>query len=80
VFKEDEHLSVSGSFETACSKIQDCYDLFPRQVEPFHDVLDAGSRFEIFEDRSNRHARATVAARRIRRVSSIEKGPQVVLR
>jgi hypothetical protein len=33
--------------------------MFSRQVEPFHDVFYAGSRFEIFEDRSDRHARAT---------------------
>src|SRR5258707_7987679 len=59
VVKENEHLSVSRSFKTACSKIQDCCDLFPCQVEPFHNVLDAGSCFEIFEDRSDRHARAT---------------------
>ena len=59
VVKDNEHLSASRSFKTACSKIQDCCDLFPRQVEPFHNVLDAGSCFEIFEDRSDRHARAT---------------------
>jgi len=59
VVKENEHLAVSGSFETASSKIQDRCDLFSRQVEPFHNVFYAGSCFEIFEDRSDRHARAT---------------------
>jgi len=59
VVKENEHLAVSRSFETPRSKIEDCCDLFSRQVEPFHDVFYAGSCFEIFEDRSHRHSRAT---------------------
>ena len=59
VVKENKHLAVSGSFETARSKIQDHCDLFSRQVEPFQNVFHAGSCFEIFEDGSDRHARAT---------------------
>src|ERR1700722_6992186 len=59
VVKENEHLAVSRSFETPRSKIQDRCDLFSRQVEPFHNVLYASSCFEIFEDRSHWHSRAT---------------------
>ena len=57
--KENEHLAVNRSRETAGRKIEDRSDLFSRQVEPFHDVFDAGSCFEIFEDRSDGHARTT---------------------
>ena len=59
VVKENEHLAVGRSFETACSKIQNRCDLFSRQVEPFHNVFYAGSCFEILEHRRDRHARAT---------------------
>jgi hypothetical protein len=59
VIKKNEHLAVGRSFETARSKIQNHCDLFSRQVEPFHNVFYPGSCFEILEDRSDRHARAT---------------------
>jgi hypothetical protein len=59
VVEGNKHLAVSGSFETAGSKLQDRCDLFSGQVEPFHDVLYAGPCFEIFEDRGDWHARAT---------------------
>ena len=47
--KKNEHLAWDGSLGAASGKIEDCCDLFPRQVEPLHDLLHGGSCFEILE-------------------------------
>src|SRR5580693_46917 len=48
---------VSGRFiETAGGKLNNRLDLFAVQpVEPFHNVVDIGPRFQIFEDGGDRH-------------------------
>src|SRR5260370_3188870 len=56
--KKNEHLAWDGSLKAARGKIEDCCDLFPRQVEPLHDLLNGGSCFEILEDDGDGHARA----------------------
>jgi hypothetical protein len=56
--KENEHLAVRRGFQTARGKVQNLRDLFAGQVEPFHDVFYTGPRFEILENRSDRHPRA----------------------
>ena len=53
--KENKHLAVRWSFQTARSKIQHRRDLFAGEVEPFDDLFYTGSRFEILENRSDRH-------------------------
>ena len=57
--KENKHLAVRWSFQTARSKVQRRRGLFAGQVEPFDDLFYAGSRFEILENRSDRHPCAT---------------------
>ena len=57
--KENKHLAVRWSFQTARSKVQHRCDLFAGQVEPFDDLFYAGPRFEILENRSDRHPRTT---------------------
>ena len=57
--KENKHLAVRRSFQTARGKVQHRRDLFAGQVEPFDDLFYAGSRFEILENRSDRHPCAT---------------------
>ena len=53
--KENKHLAVRWSFQTASGKVQHRRDLFAAQVEPFDDLFYAGPRFEILENRSDRH-------------------------
>ena len=53
--KENKHLAVLWSFQTARSKVQHRRDLFAGQVEPFDDLFYTGSRFEILENHSDRH-------------------------
>jgi hypothetical protein len=55
VVKENKHLAVRWSFQTARGKIQHRRDLVAGQVEPFDDLFYAGPRLEIFENRSDRH-------------------------
>ena len=42
--------------ETAGREFKHTYDLLPSEVEPLHDFLDAGARFEVLKDDGNRHA------------------------
>jgi len=58
VVKKNAHLAMDRSLKAARSKIQDRCDLFPRQVEPLHNLFNGGSRFEILEDDGDGHARA----------------------
>jgi hypothetical protein len=59
VVKENKHLAVRWSFQTARGKVQHRRDLFAGQVEPFDDLFYAGPRFEILENRCDRHPRTT---------------------
>jgi len=54
LIEKNEHLwRVSRLFiETADSKLDNRFDLFPVQpVEPFHDVVDTGSGLDVLKDR-----------------------------
>ena len=58
LIENDKHLrDASGRFiETADGELDYCLDLFAVQtVEPFHDVVDIGSGFDIFENCGDRH-------------------------
>jgi hypothetical protein len=55
VVKENEHLAVRWSFQTARGKAQHRCDLFAAQVGPFDDLFYASPRLEILENRSDRH-------------------------
>ena len=57
--KENKHLAVRWSFQPARSRVQHRGDLFAGEVEPFDDLFYTGSRFEILENRSDRHPRTT---------------------
>jgi len=59
VVKENKHLAVRWSFQTARSKIQHSRNLFASQVEPLDDLFYAGPRLEILENRSDRHSCTT---------------------
>jgi len=59
VVKENKHSAVRWSFQNARGKVQNPRDLVTGQVEPFHDLFYAGPRFEILENRSDRHPRTT---------------------
>jgi hypothetical protein len=41
--------------ETPGGKFKDGVNLLPRDVELFHDFLDAGSSFKVFEYSGHRH-------------------------
>jgi hypothetical protein len=53
--REQASLAVRRSFQTARGKVQHRRDLFTGQIEPFDDLFYAGPRFEILENRSDRH-------------------------
>ena len=58
VARRTQCLTVVGSCETSRGKLEDGCDLFGAHVKPRHDVFTRGTRFEIFKDGGDRHARS----------------------
>jgi len=59
LIEENEHSgrTVRRLFEAACSELDHCLDLPAIEaVEPFHDLVDAGSGGDVLEDGGKGHA------------------------